>query len=63
MKTKRKPPSPTPWTIPVDCRLPDSVAEIEAGRLPQLRQRELFPDDVMSRLKAVKQAERGKKSR
>jgi len=55
MKTKRKPPKPTTWTIPVDCRLPDTVAEIEAGRQPRLRQGELFPvdDSLMARLRAI----------
>ena len=40
--------------IPPELRLPSTVAEIERGRLPRMRQGELFPDGVMARLKAIK---------
>lgn len=72
MKTKRKPTKAmqdaaefiakakaikAAWTIPADCRLPDSVEEIERGREPRLQQGELFDDGVMARLRAIKQGE------
>lgn len=52
--------SPT-WP-PVNLRLPDSIDEIERGRMPAKRQRELFDgdtddDSVLSRLKRIKQNE------
>ena len=42
--------------IPDDCKLPDSVEAIEAGRTPEQRQRLLFEtdDSVMARLKRIK---------
>lgn len=46
--------SNTSW-IPDDCRLPDSIEEIERGRQQVPRQRELFgTDDVMTRLRRIK---------
>ena len=46
-----------PWTIPDDCRLPDTVEEIERGREPKLRQTVLFDDSLMARLRAIKSHE------
>jgi|GEM_PF-6775166 len=48
-----------PWTIPPDCKLPDSIDDIERGRTPEQRQRQLFnvADDVMARLKRIKERE------
>ena len=40
--------------IPMEMRLPDSVAEIERGRTPKLTQAELFPESTMQRLRAIK---------
>ncbi len=51
-------PKPTTTWIPPEYRLPDTVAEIEAGRAPQKVQGVLFDDSVMARLREIKANER-----
>jgi hypothetical protein len=45
---------PKSWPIPADCRLPDTVEAIERGRKPPSKQRALFDDSTMARLRSIK---------